>query len=83
MTNNLAKYRAKHGLTQEQLGKELGLSKAGVSYLENSRLTTNAAKKCAKVLGESPIAILGKDILKLLPQSEEEKAILLEIVNSL
>ena len=81
--NNLAKYRAKHGLTQEQLGKTLGLTKAGVSYLEKSKLSVNAAKKCAEALGESPLVLLGQDVLKMLPKNEEEKAFLLDVVKGL
>ena len=83
MANNLAKYRGKHGLTQEQLGSKLGITKAGVSCLEKGKLSPKTAQKCAEILGENRFALLGTDVLKELPKTEEDKAILIEIIQNL
>lgn len=83
MANKLALYRGKHGITQEQLGAELGISKAGVCYLEKNKISPETAEKCAKILGENTFAILGSDVLRKLPETEEDKAILIELINSL
>lgn len=83
MANNLAKFRGKHGLTQEQLGEKLGISKAGVSHLEKNKICPETAQKCADILGENVFAILGTDALKAIPQSDEDKRILIETINNL
>ena len=83
MANNLAKFRGKHGLTQEQLGEKLGISKAGVSHLEKNKICPETAQKCADILGENVFAILGTDALKSIPHSEEDKRILIETINNL
>lgn len=81
--NNLAKYRGQHGLTQEQLGEKLGISKAGVSHLEKNQISPANAQKCAEILGENYFAIMGSDVLKAVPKTEEEKSILIDIIKSL
>ena len=83
MANNLAKFRGKHGLTQEQLGEKLGISKAGVSHLEKNKICPETAQKCADILGENVFDILGTDALKAIPQTEEDKNILIDIIRSL
>lgn len=83
MANHLAKFRGQHGLTQEQLGEKLGISKAGVSHLEKNKICPNTAKKCATILGENAFAIMGTDVLKAIPQTEEDKNILIDIIRSL
>lgn len=83
MSNNLAKFRGKHGLTQEKLGKKLGISKAGVSYYEKHRLSPELAVKCAEALGENPFALLGTDALAAIPTTEDDKQILIEMIEGL
>ena len=83
MANNLAKCRAKHGLTQEELGKKLGLSRAGVNYLEKHKLTAKAALKCAQALDENVFTLLGSDVFQILPSTEEDREALSKIVSSL
>ena len=82
MSNNLAKYRGKHGLTQTQLGEMLGMTKAGVSHFEKNTISFKTAQKCAKILNENVFNILGTDALKVLPQTEEEKEILIELIKN-
>ena len=83
MANNLAKYRGKHGLTQEQLGARLGITKAAISAIEKNKLCGKTAVRCSEILGENPFALMGTDVLKMLPQTEEDKKILIEIIQSL
>lgn len=83
MANNLAKFRGKHGLTQEQLGEKLGISKAGVSHWEKNKICYESAKKCADLFGENVFAILGTDALRVIPETEEDKEILIEVIKGL
>lgn len=81
--NNIAKFRAKHGLTQEQLAQKMGTSKANVSFYEKSVLTPSQAQKFADALGENVFDILGPDVLKIQPLTDEDKTKLIEMVKSL
>lgn len=81
--NNLAKYRGKHNLTQEELGKMVGLPKASISYIEKHTLSAKAAVKYGNVMNENPFDLLGSDALVMLPKTEEEKEILIEMIRGL
>ena len=81
--SNLTKIRGKHGLTQTELGKVLGISRAGMSYIEKAPLSAKNAQKVAAILGENVFTILGEDVLKLKPQTEEDKQALIEIIKNL
>lgn len=83
MSNNLALYRAKKGLNQRELGEKLGLTDASVSLLEHRALSIKHAKDIAEILDVNVFALLGTDVLKLIPQTEEDKAILIEIIKGL
>lgn len=83
MKNNLRKYRGIHNMTQDELGQKLGVSKAGVSYMEQNSINVESAKQCAEILGENVFAILGKDAFRLLPETEEDKEILINTIRGL
>lgn len=83
MPNNLAKYRGKHGFTQEQIGEKLGVTKANISYIEKKHLSVKQAKKCAEILGENVFDILGLDVFTIIPTTEEDKNILIKTINNL
>lgn len=83
MANNLAKFRGKHGYTQEQLGKKIGISKACVSHFEKNKICVATAKKCAEALGENVFEILGTDVFKIIPKTEQDKEILIAIIRNL
>lgn len=83
MANNLAKYRGKHNLTQEQLGSLLGVSKAAISYIEKYKINFKMATKIAKVLNENVFDIMGTDVLKALPTNETDKNIIIEAIQNL
>ena len=81
--NNLAKLRGKHGLKQKELGTKLKVSKEAVSYMEKHRIGQRSAKKCADLLQENVFEIMGADVLKILPKTEEDKEILIRIIKEL
>lgn len=81
--SNLTKIRGKHGLTQTELGKILGLTKAGTSYIELNPLSAKNAIKIANVLHENVFDVLGEDVFKIKPRTEEDKQILIKIIERL
>ena len=83
MANNIAYYRIKHGLTQKAFGEKVGMATHAVGYAENHRCSVELAKKTAVALGENAFDILGSDVLRLLPKTEEEKEILIKIIKEL
>lgn len=81
--SNLAKIRASKGLTLEELGSKVGLSRQRICMLENSKLKPANAKKCAEALGENVFDVLGLDSLALLPKTKADKKALLKIINDI
>lgn len=77
--NNLRKYRAEKGLTLEELGAKIGTTRQRAFSCEK-HLSVNIAKKCAIILDENVFEILGTDVLKILPKTQEEKDSLLEAI---
>ena len=83
MSNNIAFYRIKHGLTQKEFGQKVGMATHAVGYAENHRCSVELAKKAALALGENAFDILGSDVLRLLPKTEEDKEILINLIRGL
>lgn len=83
MANNIAFYRIKHGLTQKAFGEKIGMATHAVGYSENHRCSVALAKKTAIALGENPFNVLGSDVLRLLPTTEEDKEILIKMIKEL
>lgn len=81
--NNLAKYRGKHGLTQAEMAEKLKITKSGVCFFERNTISLKTAKKCAEILNENIFDILGTDSLVVLPQTEEDKQILIKMIKEL
>ena len=81
--NNLAKYRSLKGLTQAQMAEQLGTSKANLCFFEKNRLSFKSAEKCAAVLDVNVFELLGSDSLVAIPKTEEDKAILIDIIKKL
>lgn len=64
MSDAIKYYRTKAGLTQEELGKRLGLQKSAVAKYENGRVENikrSVIERMAKELNCSPIDLLGMD----------------------
>lgn len=81
--NNLALYRAKKGLNQRELGEKLGLGDATISLAEHSKLPVKTAIKAAEILDVNVFTLLGPDVLRLVPKTEEDKQALIEIIKGL
>lgn len=81
--NNLALYRAKKGLNQRELGEKLGLGDATISLAEHSKLPVKTAIKAAEILDVNVFTLLGSDVLRLVPKTEEDKQALIEIIKGL
>ena len=82
-TNNIAFYRAKHGLTQSELCKKIGMHVHALGYAENHHCNVRLAQKIADELGESVFNILGLDALVILPETKADKDILLNLIKDL
>ncbi len=81
--NNLAFFRVKHGLTQKEFGEMVGMHVHAVGYAENHHCTVKLAKQIAEAFGENVFDILGADVLKVLPKTEEEKQIIINMIKNL
>jgi len=83
MANNLAKIRGKHQLTQTELAEALGVTKQGVCFNETGKLSIGLAKKAAEYLHEDIFELLGTDVLVILPETEEQKKYLINLIKNL
>lgn len=83
MANNIAYYRIKHGLTQKAFGQKVGMATHAVGYAEHHRCGVKLAQKTAVALGENVFDILGSDVLRVLPKTEEEKEIVIKMIKEL
>ena len=83
MANNLAFLRIKHGLTQKEFGKQIGMATHAVGYAEHHRCSVALAKKTAIALGENVFDVMGSDVLRILPTTDEEKEKLIKIIKEL
>ncbi len=83
MKNNLAKIRGKHQLTMTKVAEDLGITKQAVSLNENKKVSISMAKKMADYFNENIFEILGSDALVILPKTEEDKQIIIEMIKGL
>ncbi len=81
--NNIAFYRTKHGLTQKEFGEMVGMHVHAVGYAEHHACSVKLAKQTAEILRENIFDIMGTDILKVLPKTEEEKQIIINMIKEL
>lgn len=75
--NNLKKIRSLAGMTQTELADAIRVSKTAIVNAELGVISVEMAKKCASVLQVNVFSILGKDALKIQPESTEDRDILL------
>lgn len=83
MANNIAKIRIKHGLTQRELAEKVGMATHAIGYAENRCCGIELASKTAELLGENVFEVMGSDVFKILPSTDEDKRILIDLINSL
>lgn len=80
--NAIQKLRIEHLFTLEEMAKKLGTTRQTVSNLEK-KATPKMVKKCSKIFNENVFKLFGSDVLKILPKTEEDKKILIEIIQNL
>ena len=83
MANNLAKIRGKHQLTQTDLANALGVTKQAICLNEKGKLSIGLAKKAAEHLGEDVFELLGTDALVIVPETEDQKKYLINLIKNL
>ena len=83
MANNLAKIRGEHQISQTELASKIGVTKQGLCFNEKGKCSVQIATKAAAVLGENVFNVLGTDALVLIPKTEEDKEVLIELIRSL
>lgn len=81
VANNLKALRGKHGLSQKELAKKVGVSTQRISQAENGALCPKLASKIADCLGENVFNVLGYSSFVILPKTFEDKEILLRLLN--
>lgn len=81
--NNLAKIRGKHQITQTELAEKIGVTKQGLCFNEKGKCSVAVAEKAAEALNENIFEILGADSFVILPKTDEDKTILINIIRGL
>lgn len=82
--NNLAKFRGKHELTQLEMAKKLGITKACISFYENKEeISLTFAKKYSEVLNENIFEILGENVFLVKPTTDKDKKIVLKFLKEI
>lgn len=84
--NNIAKYRGLKGITQKDFAEQIGMTRPGLSFIENGyakNIDSEKIEKMSKILGVSPITLLGMDNLKCIPDTKEDVDYMIEILNKL
>jgi len=81
--NNLEKVRARLGITQSELAKRTGMTRAAICYIEGHPMNAHQAEVCSSVLGCNRFEVIGLDALKMVPQTAEEKRILLDLIEKI
>ena len=83
MANNLAKIRGKHGLTQTELAKAVGVTKQAICFNETGKLSIGLAKKVSEYLNEDVFELLGTDALVLVPENAAQQECLIRTIRNL
>ena len=83
MSNNLARIRGKHQITQSELAEKIGVTKQGLCFNEKKVCSAKMAKQAAAILNENVFDILGTDVFLIEPKTEEDKKKLINLILSL
>lgn len=80
--NNIKKLRIKNIVTQVDIAKALNTTRSNISLMEKGSLSVRNAKLLAGYFGVSTIEILGEDIFKIFPETDEEKMYIINMLKS-
>ena len=83
MSNNLARIRGKHQMTQTELAEKIGVTKQGLCFNEKKICSIKMARKVAEVLNENVFDILGTDVFLIEPKTDEDKTRLIKLILSM
>ncbi len=81
--NNIQKYRGLKGISQVDFAKQLGMTRPGLSFVENGNVKVidyEKLTKMSKILGVSPIVLLGEENIKYLPKTKEDVDFMIDIL---
>lgn len=81
--NNIAKYRGQANISQKDFAVQLGMTRPGLSFVENGNaknIKHTKLLKMSEILGVSPIKLLGIENLKYIPESKEDFDYLIELL---
>lgn len=81
--NRLAKIRGSKGIDASTFCKMIGISHPSLSYNEKNKIAVKIAKKSAEALNVNVFEILGDEVLRLKPTTQEEKEIVIRIISEL
>lgn len=81
--NNISKYRGLKEISQKEFAEMLGMTRPGLSYVENGNaknVCEERLKKMSEILGVSEVKLLGFENFKYLPQTQDDIDYLIEIL---
>lgn len=81
--NNIQKYRGLKGISQVDFAKQLDMTRPGLSFVENGNVKIidyEKLTKMSKILGVSPIVLLGEENIKYLPKTKEDVDFMIDIL---
>ena len=83
MGNKIAFLRIEHDMTQKALATKAGVAIHALGYAENHTCGVDMGTKIAESLGENVFNVMGSDVLKILPKTDEDKEILIKVIKEL
>ena len=81
--NNAKAIRKAHHMTQTELAEILGMTKQGLCFNEVGHISFKTAKAIADYYEVNIIEVMGLDAFQVLPSSEEERAYLINLLQSI
>lgn len=81
--HNLTKIRQEKNLSQADLAKLLGVTRAGISYIEKNSLNIKTAEELSKILKVSIFELLGEDSFAVLPKDHKDKKYLIKLIKGM
>ena len=81
--NNITRIRKEFGITLEELGSKIGVTRQAISLSETGHVSAKTAAKIAMGLNVSAVELIGLDNIKILPKNESERQYLIGLLNGL
>ena len=81
--NNIQKYRGLKNISQKDFAEQLGMTRPGLSYVENGNVKNINSKKIklmSEILCVSPVKLLGMENFKCIPETKEDADYLISLL---